>query len=211
MLSSPRTANHPGVWCQTALPFTSPSKHKTLVWHFIQCWINVEDVGPALYKCYANVLCLLGRPSSTHHSKAFVRLMSDGDAYLERRLFLEFTHLNVWVAVASDTLNWVNCENNQRSKWAFSLSFSSVNDSLSCVWYFIALLARHYFKTASSACRIPAEATVVRPDWPPRRAGHETLPFFKLKNSLYSSHLRLAITIQVTSNWQINIIKTNLN
>ena len=27
---------------------------------FIQCRTNVEDVGKALYKCYANVLCLLG-------------------------------------------------------------------------------------------------------------------------------------------------------
>ena len=27
---------------------------------FVQCWINVEDVGPTLYKCYTNVLCLLG-------------------------------------------------------------------------------------------------------------------------------------------------------
>ena len=25
---------------------------------FIQCWVNVEDVGPTLYKCYKNVLCL---------------------------------------------------------------------------------------------------------------------------------------------------------
>ena len=24
---------------------------------FVQCWTNVEDVGPALYKCYTNVLC----------------------------------------------------------------------------------------------------------------------------------------------------------
>ena len=28
---------------------------------FVQCWTNVEDVGPTLYKCYTNVLCLLGR------------------------------------------------------------------------------------------------------------------------------------------------------
>ena len=28
---------------------------------FVQCWTNVEDVGPTLYKCYANVLCLLER------------------------------------------------------------------------------------------------------------------------------------------------------
>ena len=26
---------------------------------FVQCWTNVEDVGPTLYKWYANVLCLL--------------------------------------------------------------------------------------------------------------------------------------------------------
>ena len=26
---------------------------------FVQCWTNVEDVGPTLYKCYTNVLCLL--------------------------------------------------------------------------------------------------------------------------------------------------------
>ena len=28
---------------------------------FVQCWPNVEDAGPTLYKCYANVLCLLRR------------------------------------------------------------------------------------------------------------------------------------------------------
>ena len=33
-----------------------PSKHKT----FEQCWTNVEDVVSTLYKCYKNVLCLLG-------------------------------------------------------------------------------------------------------------------------------------------------------
>ena len=26
---------------------------------FVQCWTNGEDVGPTLYKCYKNVLCLL--------------------------------------------------------------------------------------------------------------------------------------------------------
>ena len=33
----------------------------THLYDFIQCWTNVEDVGPTLYKCYTNVLCLLGR------------------------------------------------------------------------------------------------------------------------------------------------------
>ena len=27
---------------------------------FVQRWANVFDVGPTLYKCYTNVLCLLG-------------------------------------------------------------------------------------------------------------------------------------------------------
>ena len=26
-----------------------------------QCWTNVEDGGPTLYKCNKNVLCLLGK------------------------------------------------------------------------------------------------------------------------------------------------------
>ena len=33
---------------------------------FIQCWTNVEDVGPTLYKCYTNVLCLLGSLTILH-------------------------------------------------------------------------------------------------------------------------------------------------
>ena len=28
---------------------------------FIQCWTKVEEVGPSFYKCYTNVLCLLGK------------------------------------------------------------------------------------------------------------------------------------------------------
>ena len=27
---------------------------------FVQCWTNVEDVGPTLYKCYTDVLCSQG-------------------------------------------------------------------------------------------------------------------------------------------------------
>ena len=32
---------------------------------FILCWTSVEDVGPTLYECYANVLCLLDMPFSS--------------------------------------------------------------------------------------------------------------------------------------------------
>ena len=31
---------------------------------FIQCWSKVENVEPTLYKCYTNVLCLLGDDKS---------------------------------------------------------------------------------------------------------------------------------------------------
>ena len=33
----------------------------THLYDFVQCWTNVEDVGSTLYKCYTNVLSLLGR------------------------------------------------------------------------------------------------------------------------------------------------------
>ena len=39
---------------------TCPVNTKHL-YDFMQCWTIVEDVGPTLYKCYTNVLCLLGR------------------------------------------------------------------------------------------------------------------------------------------------------
>ena len=37
----------------------------THLYDFVQCWTNVGDVGPTLYKCYTNVLCLLGRRTSS--------------------------------------------------------------------------------------------------------------------------------------------------
>ena len=40
---------------QRCLPFPATTKHLYSI-----CWTNVAVVGPALYKCYANVLCLLG-------------------------------------------------------------------------------------------------------------------------------------------------------
>ena len=39
-----------------------PSKQNICI-TFVQCWTNVEDVGPTLYKFYTNVLCLLGTSS----------------------------------------------------------------------------------------------------------------------------------------------------
>ena len=36
-----------------------PSKHNICI-TFVQRRPNVEDVGPTLYKCYTNVMCLLG-------------------------------------------------------------------------------------------------------------------------------------------------------
>ena len=41
-------------------PILTPVNAKHL-YDFIQCWANVEDVGPTMYKCYTNMLCLLGR------------------------------------------------------------------------------------------------------------------------------------------------------
>ena len=46
--------------CLTPSLYCHPVNTKHL-YDFMQCWTNVEDVGPTLYKWYTNVLCLLGR------------------------------------------------------------------------------------------------------------------------------------------------------
>ena len=40
-------------------------QRQTICISFIQCWTNVKDVGPTLYKWYRNVMCLLGRRLKT--------------------------------------------------------------------------------------------------------------------------------------------------
>ena len=43
---------------------------------FIQCWTNVEDDRPTLYKCCANVLCYLGLYYSQRmHNASAVRII----------------------------------------------------------------------------------------------------------------------------------------
>ena len=42
-----------------SLVLPSPANTKLFI-TIVQCRTNVEDVGPTLYRCYANVLCLLG-------------------------------------------------------------------------------------------------------------------------------------------------------
>ena len=39
---------------------------------FIQCLANVEDIGLMLYKCYANILCLLGWLTINKNAKALL-------------------------------------------------------------------------------------------------------------------------------------------
>ena len=42
------------------VPHTTPQQTQNICITFVQRRPNVFDVGPTLYKCYANVLCLLG-------------------------------------------------------------------------------------------------------------------------------------------------------
>ena len=57
-------------WWRHGAPVTSESRIVTsqhtqnMCITIVQCWTNVEDVGPTLYKCYTHVLCLLGWPAS---------------------------------------------------------------------------------------------------------------------------------------------------
>ena len=40
------------------IQYNYSTKH---LYDFMQCWTNVENVGPTLHKCHTNVLRLLGR------------------------------------------------------------------------------------------------------------------------------------------------------
>ena len=43
-------------WVSSGLEFMANYNYPV----YVQCWTNVEYVGSTLYKCYSNVLCLLG-------------------------------------------------------------------------------------------------------------------------------------------------------
>ena len=63
------------LWTVETMYCVQTSKHKT----FVQCCANVEDVGSTLYKCYTNVLCLLGIAAG------LVLLNTVGDDYKPHR------------------------------------------------------------------------------------------------------------------------------
>ena len=46
-----------------------PQQTQNICITFIQCWVNVEDVGPTLHKCYTYVLCLLGCCQPTYETQ----------------------------------------------------------------------------------------------------------------------------------------------
>ena len=48
---------------------------------FIQRWTNVEDVGPTLYKCCTDVLCLLGMNPRVRMSPHVIRTLAGGLFY----------------------------------------------------------------------------------------------------------------------------------
>ena len=49
----------PGMGAQTGQEGQSQQAQNICI-TFTQCWTNVEDVGPTLYKWHTNALCLLG-------------------------------------------------------------------------------------------------------------------------------------------------------
>ena len=44
----------------TRAPPSSPVNTRHIWRTFVQCWTNVKNFGPTLYKCQRNILCLLG-------------------------------------------------------------------------------------------------------------------------------------------------------
>ena len=52
--------------CRARTTVFSAQQTQTICIPFIQCWPNVFDVGPTLYKNYTNILCLLGVSGYVH-------------------------------------------------------------------------------------------------------------------------------------------------
>ena len=46
--------------CCNLFKLTCSQQTQNICITFVQCWTNVEDVEPTLYKCYTHILCLLG-------------------------------------------------------------------------------------------------------------------------------------------------------
>ena len=81
-------------------PPPAPQQTQNICITFAQCWTNVEDVGPTLYKYYTNVLCLLGRVLRNHlqtvKSRDALQSQNALSAYLKSEQILPFgfAHLN---------------------------------------------------------------------------------------------------------------------
>ena len=56
----------PSVW--TSRWKQTPQLTQNTCMTFLQCWANVEDVGPTLFKCNTNVLCFLRCGKENKHS-----------------------------------------------------------------------------------------------------------------------------------------------
>ena len=71
----PRSIFHSWIWtslngnCVINVGIEYPVSTIHLFYVFTQCWTNVEDAEPELYKCYTNVLCLLG----IYYKKKFIK------------------------------------------------------------------------------------------------------------------------------------------
>ena len=71
MVSHMNVSLSPGHRTSGVLTYFSASEQaQNICITFVQRWPNVFDVGPTLYKCYANVLCLLGYVGPTSSTLA---------------------------------------------------------------------------------------------------------------------------------------------
>ena len=74
----------------------------THLYEFVQCWTNVADVGPTLYKCCANVLCLLGRRNFSLTHCTFVQCWFNVGSMLDVGLTLKQRWVSIrWSSIQS--------------------------------------------------------------------------------------------------------------
>ena len=116
----------------------------------MQCWTNVENVGPTLYKCYSNFLCLLRQEDFLSNIVHAIRVGAEQCLKIVEHIFstlVIFTFLR-FDPHSEETNEHPNvCVSVSLNVYSFARLFihSFIHSFLSCVFHFQMILITFYF------------------------------------------------------------------
>ena len=102
---------------------------------FIQCRLNVFDVGPTLCKCYTNVLCLLGRRIWQQRQHLFNSEVNAIYTLWFDYRYVYYHFLNIGICCRNSYLRYLfNQTKNMIILTVFNLTFlMQINESYDCL------------------------------------------------------------------------------